>query len=69
MKLEYDKESDCAYIYIEYPIKDSLIKKTVKLNENILLDFDKNNKLLGVEVLNASVHLNSNVIRDKEVNA
>lgn len=68
MKIEYDKQSDCAYLYLEYPIKDSAVKKTVQLNENILLDFDKNDKLLGIEVLNASIHLNYDLIK-KEISA
>ena len=54
MKFEYDKEVDAAYIYLEYPIKKGEAKKTIALNDNIIIDFDKNNKLIGVEVLNAS---------------
>lgn len=54
MKFEYDKDVDAAYIYIEYPIKDKNVKKTIELNENIILDFNKKGKLLGVEILNAS---------------
>lgn len=64
MKFEYDKEADAAYIYIEYPIKDSGVKKTISLNENIILDFDKDGKLIGVEVLDASKVLNKNVLSE-----
>jgi len=62
MKLEYDKEVDAAYIYIEYPIKEGEVKKTIELNENIILDFDNTGKLLGVEVLDASKVLNKKVL-------
>jgi len=62
MKLEYDKEVDAAYIYIEYPIKEGEAKKTIELNENIILDFDNTGKLLGVEVLDASKVLNKKVL-------
>ena len=62
MKLEYDKEVDPAYIYIEYPIKEGKAKKTIELNENIILDFDNTGKLLGVEILDASKILNKKVL-------
>jgi len=62
MKLEYDKDVDAAYIYIEHPIKDGLVKKTIELNENIILDFDNKGKLLGVEILNASKVMHKRVL-------
>ncbi len=62
MKFEYDKDVDAAYIYVEYPIKDGEIKKNIELNENIILDFDENNKLLGIEILNASKVLSEKAI-------
>ena len=58
MKFEYDKEVDAGYIYLEFPIKEGEAKKTIELNENIILDFDNKGKLLGVEILNASKVLN-----------
>lgn len=54
MRFEYDKEVDAAYIYLKYPVKEGEAKKTIVLNDNIIMDFDKNNKLIGVEILNAS---------------
>ena len=62
MKFEYDKEVDAAYIYLEYPIKDGEVKKTIELNENIIIDFDGKDKLLGVEILNASKVLNQKTL-------
>ena len=53
MKIEYDKEADVAYIYLKYPIKDGECKKTVRLNEDVSLDYDSSGKLLGLEILNA----------------
>lgn len=61
MRLEYDKEVDAAYIYFEHPIKGK-VKRTVELKENINLDFDKNGKLLGVELLDASKVLKKKTI-------
>ena len=61
MKFEYDKDADAAYVYLKYPIKDGEVKSTVEQGNNIVLDYDKNKKLIGVEILEASK------IMDKEV--
>lgn len=66
MKVTYDKDVDAAYIYIEFPIKDGSVKKTVELNDNIILDFDDKGKLLGVEVLDASKVLNKKILLEAE---
>ena len=66
MKFEYDKEADAGYIYIEYPIKEGEAKKTIELNENIILDFDDKGKLLGVEILNASKVLNKKTLLEAQ---
>ena len=58
MKFEYDKSVDAAYIYLEDSIADGEVDKTIELNNNIILDFDKEGKLLGVEILSASKVLN-----------
>ena len=65
MKLEYDKDVDAAYIYIEYPAKNGKAKKTIELNENIILYFDEDDKLIGVEVLSASKVLSKKVLSEK----
>jgi len=62
MKFEYDKEVDAAYIYLESPLKEGAVKKTIELNDNIILDFDKEGKLIGIEVLDASKVLNKKAI-------
>lgn len=66
MKFEYDKEADAAYIYLEYPIKDGEAKKNIEINENIILDFDNNGKLLGIEILDASKVLNQKVLLETQ---
>jgi len=50
MKLEYDKDVDAAYIYIEESRK---VASTTKVTEDILLDFDNKGRVIGIEVLNA----------------
>ena len=58
MKFTYDKEADAAYVYLKYPIKKGESEKTIELDDNIIIDFDKNGKLIGMEILNASTVLN-----------
>lgn len=62
MKIEYDREVDAAYICIVPEIKEGMTKKTVALNEDIILDFDASGKLIGIEVLNASKHLHKKTL-------
>ena len=68
MKFEYDREVDAAYIYLEYPLLNGKMKKTIEINENIILDFSEDSKLLGVEILNASKVLNKKAILDSQTN-
>ena len=68
MKIEYDKESDAAYIYLVENIGKGEAVKTIELNQNIILDFDKQGKLLGIEVLNASKTLNKESIPQIQIN-
>ncbi|MBS3074460.1 DUF2283 domain-containing protein [Candidatus Pacearchaeota archaeon] len=59
MKIEYDSDVDAAYIYLDES-PQARAEKTIELNENIIVDFDKNGKLIGIEILSAS-----KVLRDK----
>lgn len=54
MKMTYDKKVDAAYIYIKEKIGAGEVKNSISLNENIILDFDSNKKLVGIEILSAS---------------
>ncbi|MBS3081893.1 DUF2283 domain-containing protein [Candidatus Pacearchaeota archaeon] len=62
MKLEYDKEVDCAYIYLDYPIKNGEAKKTIEINDNIIVDLNDKGQLMGIEILNASKVLGKRVL-------
>jgi len=64
MKIEYDKEADAAYIYLQYPLKDGECKTTQEIHDNVILDYDAEGKLLGVEILNASKVLHKKVIEE-----
>jgi uncharacterized protein YuzE len=43
----YCKESDCAYIRVN----SGKVDRTEELSPNILVDFDAENRILGVEIL------------------
>jgi uncharacterized protein YuzE len=51
MKIKYDKTAYAVYI----SIKKGSIKKTAHLSHLINSDFDKNGKILGIEILGASI--------------
>ena len=69
MKIEYDKEVDAAYIYLAGDIKGDGAKKTIELNDNIILDFDAEGKLIGVEVLDASKVLNKKTLSESQADS
>ena len=54
MKITYDSEVDAAYIYLTTEIIESV---TRQVDEDINLDFDGANRLVGIEVLGASERL------------
>ena len=54
MKVTYDDEADAAYIYLKEKIGKGEVKNTISMNNNIILDFDENKKLIGIEILSAS---------------
>jgi len=68
MKLEYDKEVDAGYIYLVDEVKDGEAVKTIELDPNIILDFNKDGKLLGIEVLNASKVLKKEILMKSKIN-
>ena len=57
MRIEFDKEADAAYIYLKEKINEGEAVRTIAINDNIILDFNPDNKLIGIEVLNASKNL------------
>lgn len=62
MKFEYDQEVDAAYIYLDQQIKGGDVKKTITLNDNIIIDFDKNDKMIGLEILSGGKVLAKKVL-------
>ena len=43
------------------------VKKTIELNDNIIIDFDDKNKLIGVEILDASKLLNKKALAEAQI--
>ncbi len=58
MNIEFDKEADAAYIYFK-EIENGEVAETITLNDSVNVDLDKNGKVLGIEILDASEHLPS----------
>jgi len=50
MKITYDEEVDAMYIYL---IDGHHKVRTVCLNEDMALDFDEQERLVGIEILDA----------------
>lgn len=53
-KADYDSEEDVFYIYSQ----KSKTKESIEVDEDIILDIDKDNNLTGVEIMYASKFLN-----------
>lgn len=47
MKVEYDKKVDAMYA----TLKKGQVAKTIKLDENVIIDLNKSKRILGIEIL------------------
>ncbi len=54
MKIEYSKEADAIYVYF----KEDFVEKSKEIEDGIVIDFDKNGQLIGIEALDASKRFN-----------
>ena len=58
VQVEYDKKADAMYIWVrkaKYDISEELA-------ENVILDLDKNSRIIGIEVLGASKNLGKDLV-------
>ena len=58
VQVEYDKKADSMYIWLrkaKYDISEELA-------ENVILDLDKNGRIIGIEVLGASKNLGKDLV-------
>lgn len=52
MRIEFDPERDLLYIY--FAESGSKVAKTITVTPGVHADFDRNEKLVGIEVIEAS---------------
>ena len=50
MKIEYSKKADALYVYF----KEKFVNTSKEIEEGIILDFDDNDQIIGIEILDAS---------------
>lgn len=50
MKIEYSKAADAIYVYF----KEDFVERSKEIEDGIVIDFDKNGQLVGIEVLDVS---------------
>ena len=74
MRVTYDPQTDAGYIYLR-EIDSGGAKHTVPLDElesdveavgSLILDFDEEGRLIGIEALSASEVLPPEILRDAE---
>ena len=55
MTIHYDSKTDLLYLRIESSTQDVINRR---ITEDIVLDIGKDNKIIGIEIMDASKHLN-----------
>jgi uncharacterized protein YuzE len=59
MKLKVDKENDALYLRLD----DTEIIESEEVQPGVILDFDKNNRVVGIEILNLSTRVNPDMLK------
>ena len=54
IRIEWDAEAEAIYIYLHGPIGKGKVKNTVEVpgHDSMVLDYDKDDKLIGIGILN-----------------
>ena len=63
MKITFDKEADAVYI----EISEEEFKTNKKMDNETIIDLDKNDKIIGIELLNVSKRMSKNFLSDIRV--
>ena len=63
MKIEFDKEADAIYI----ELGSGEFAKNKKIDDETIIDLDKNEKILGIELLNVSKRISKDFLSDISV--
>lgn len=53
MKIEYDKEADALYL----GLREVTVARSEEIEEGVVVDFDEENHIVGLEVLDVSHRL------------
>jgi uncharacterized protein YuzE len=54
--MTYDSDVDAAYVYLQPPtVVEPSVATTLTVNADVNLDFDSEGRLVGVEILRASI--------------
>ncbi|MEK7535956.1 MAG: DUF2283 domain-containing protein [Patescibacteria group bacterium] len=68
VKIKYDKSADAAYVYFsEFPpekVEKTYLCDPQEVKGMINLDFDKDGKLIGIEVMDASKKLSKELLEN-----
>ena len=54
MRIEYDREANALYIQMQ----EKEVAKTREVEEGVLIDFDGENRLIGIEILDVTNRFN-----------
>ena len=63
MKVRYDKEVDVLY----FKLSDKPVQESDEEKKGIIIDFDADGKVVGIEILNASENLSQPSVVEYEV--
>jgi uncharacterized protein YuzE len=59
MKLKVDKENDALYLRLD----DSIIVESEEVQPGVILDFDENNRVVGIEILDLSTRVKPDMLK------
>ena len=60
MEIRYDPEADAMYI----KFRDGDYEISEEIREGIIIDFDKNNEIIGIEILDAKERLSPSSVTE-----
>lgn len=65
MKITYDKSANAAYIYLQTDkkVKNTLPSEVTADGPMVYIDVDEENKIIGFEILDASLFLSADVLK------
>lgn len=63
MKITYDEQADAMYLYLS----QGTVKKTVPVNDRVIVDVGEKGKVLGVELLFVSERMPKEALRSRSV--